>query len=82
MLFNQLYLLVFFSIWVDEGKDKENNNKKGKGWKKPMLGERYGVKNKNGYSEYKKLLIFAKPLSQSLHLSIIVSQYNRNKPCE
>lgn len=48
MLFNQLYLLVFFSIWVDEGKDKENNNKKGKGWKKQVFGEGYGVKKQEG----------------------------------
>ena len=34
----------------DRGKDRENIDKKGKGWKKPKFGEGVGAKNKNEYN--------------------------------
>lgn len=42
MLFNQLYLLVFFSIWVDECKDRKKKNKKVQKVKIPYGGGRMG----------------------------------------
>ena len=36
MLFNQLSFVLVCSFWVDEGKDRENMNRKEKGQKNPL----------------------------------------------